>query len=205
MKQNCKEIMDEIIKNNDGLLIRKEAYAKGISSTSFSRYMQRNGFRKISAGVYASSASTIDEFYILQKRYPKIIFSGMSALYLLRLTDKIPEDIEFTVPKGYRIRKESLNSSIIFHIENDKNLYDIGNIKVQTMFGHEVFCFSNEKQIVEMIRKRNNYDSETFIKAIKTFLAKKDKNMSFLFEYAKKRKTEDKVFEILEILEYENK
>lgn len=204
MIQNTKETLDRIVKENDGLLTREIAYENGISSNSFSRYIRSNELTKISAGVYASNISVIDDFYILQKRYPKIIFSGMSALYLLRLTDKIPEDMEFTVPKGYRIRKDIIQQSILFHIENDLSLYEIGNTKIQTMFGHEVSCFGMEKQIVEMIRKRNNYDSETFIKAIKIFLARKDKNMKFLFEYARKRKIEEKVFELLEVLEYEN-
>ncbi len=204
MRQTSKEIIERIIKENDGLLIREIAYKKGISSNAFTRYIRSNELIKISAGVYGSNTSTIDDFYILQKRYHKIVFSGMSALYLLGLTDKIPEDIEITVPKGYRIRKDTIQQAILFHIENDLNLYEIGNIKIRTMFGHEVSCFGMEKQIVEMIRKRNNYDSETFIKAIKTFLAKKDKNMKFLFEYAKKRNIEDKVFEILEVFEYEN-
>ncbi len=202
MAQSSEAILNKIIKENDGLLIREEAYKNGINSTSFSRYLHKNGLKKISSGIYGSDSSTVDELYILQRRYPKIVFSGMSALYLLELTDKIPESIEFTVPKGYRIRKETIQTPIDFHIENNVGLYEIGNTKAQTMFGNEVSCFGVEKQIIEMIRKRKDYDAETFIKAIKTFLARKNKDMGFLLEYAKKRKIEDKVFELLEILTY---
>ena len=54
--------------------------------------------------------------------------------------------------------------------------------------------------LVEIIRKQSDYDSETFIKAIKSFLKRKDKDMNFLFEYARLRKMDKKVFEILEIV-----
>lgn len=48
--------------------------------------------------------------------------------------------------------------------------------------------------IVERIRKRKDYDSELFLKAVKTFLKGKDKDMDFLFPYAKKRKIEEKAY-----------
>ncbi len=204
MKQNKMSKLDDIVKENDGVLLREEACKNGISSTSFSRYIRDNGLVKVSAGVYVSNQSVVDDFYLLQKRYPKIVFSGMSALYLHRLTDKIPEIIEFTVPKGYRIRKNTIQSPFVFHIENNLEFYEIGNVTKETMYGNKVSCFGMEKQIVEMIRKRKDYDSETFIKAIKTYLKNKNKDISFLIYYSRKRKMEYMVFELLEVLDYEN-
>ena len=146
----------------------------------------------------------IDELFQLQKRYFKIVYSGITALYLLGLTDRIPDSIEFTIPKGYRIRKENIASNMICHIENKINLFQKGNVIVKTMFGNEVCCYSKEKMIVEMIWKMNEYDSELFLKAVKTFLKNKNKDMDFLFEYARMRKIEEKVYQILEIMNYEN-
>ena len=146
----------------------------------------------------------IDELFQLQKRYFKIVYSGITALYLLGLTDRIPDSIEFTIPKGYRIRKENIASNMICHIENKINLFQKGNVIVKTMFGNEVCCYSKEKMIVEIIWKMNEYDSELFLKAVKTFLKNKNKDMDFLFEYARMRKIEEKVYQILEIMNYEN-
>ena len=58
--------------------------------------------------------------------------------------------------------------------------------------------------LVEIIRKQSDYDSETFIKAIKSFLKRKEKDMNFLFEYTRLRKMDKKVFEILEMVNYGN-
>ena len=55
--------------------------------------------------------------------------------------------------------------------------------------------------IVERIRKRKDYDSELFLKAVKTFLKGKDKDMDFLFPYAKKRKIEEKAYPMLEAMD----
>lgn len=58
--------------------------------------------------------------------------------------------------------------------------------------------------IVEMVRKRKDYDSELFLKAVKTFLKGKDKDVDFLFQYARKRKIKEKVYPMLEAMDYED-
>ena len=204
MNQNYNEIIERMTKQGDGSISRKDAIANGIPPATFARYVQCNKLIKIRPGVYATDAALIDDFFQLQKRYPKIVYSGMTALYLLGLTDRIPDLIEFTMPKNYRIRKGKNDLSVICHIENKVHLFQKGNIMVKTMFGNEVCCFSKEKMVVEMIWKRNEYDSELFLKAIKTFLRKNDKDMDFLFEYAKMRKIEEKVYQVLEAMNYEN-
>ena len=102
------------------------------------------------------------------------------------------------------MRKESIAPYAVCHIENNAELFAWGNVGAETMFGNTVTCFSKEKMIVERIRKRKDYDSELFLKAVKTFLKGKDKDMDFLFQYAKKRKIEAKVYPMLEAMDYED-
>lgn len=52
--------------------------------------------------------------------------------------------------------------------------------------------------------ERDDYDSELFLKAVKTFLNRKDKDMDFLFQYARMRKVEEKAYRILEAMDYED-
>lgn len=56
--------------------------------------------------------------------------------------------------------------------------------------------------IVEMIRKRDDYGSELFLKVVKTFLKGKNKDMNFLFKYVRMRKMEEKVYRILDVMDY---
>lgn len=111
----------------------------------------------------------VDDLFQLQKRYQRIVYSG--------LTDRIMNFIEFTLPKRYRVRKESVNPNAVCHIENNVELFNLGNVGARTMFGNEVICYSREKMIVEMIRKRDDYYSELFLKAVKTFFKGKDKKI----------------------------
>ena len=202
MNQNY-ETLERMMETGDGSISRKEAIAEGIPPAAFARYVSSKNLVRISRGVYAKN-ETVDELFQLQRRYPRIVYSGMTALYLLGLTDRIPDSIEFTIPKGYRVRKGSVGDDAVCHIENNEELFDLGNVSAETMFGNSVTCFSKEKMVVEMIRKRDDYDSELFLKAVNTFLKGKDKDMELLFQYARMRKMEEKVYRILEAMDYED-
>lgn len=202
MNQNYK-ILEKMIESGDGNLSRKDAIANGVPPASFARYVSSNRLVRIRRGVYAKDGA-VDDLFQLQRRYQRIVYSGITALYLLRLTDRIPDSIEFTIPKECRVRKESIGCNAICHIENNEELFHLGNVSTGTMFGNNVTCYSKEKMVVEMIRKRDDYDSELFLKAVKTFLNGKDKDMDFLFQYARMRKVEEKVYQILEAMDYED-
>ncbi len=202
MNQNYNTLI-KIIESGDGSISRKDAMANGIPPATFARYVSSNHLVKIRRGVYAKDGA-VDDLFQLQRRYPGIVYSGLTALYLLGLTDRIPDSIEFTIPKGCRVRKNSIGVNAICHIENNAELFHLGNVNTQTMFGNEVICYSREKMIVEMIRKRDDYDSELFLKAVRTFLKGKVRDMGFLFRYARMRKMEEKVYQILEAMDYED-
>lgn len=203
MNQNFNKL-DKLMEIGDGSISRKDALANGVPPATFTRYVRLNQLVKIRRGVYAKTEGAVDDLYQFQRRYPKIVYSGITALYLLGLTDRIPDLMEFTVVKGCRVRKESVGSQAICHIENNAELFGMGNVNSKTIFGNTVTCFSKEKMVVEMIRKRDEYDSELFLKALKTFLKGTDKHMDFLFEYARMRKIEEKAYRILEVMDYEN-
>lgn len=193
-------MIGRMLETGNGWISRKAAVANGVAPASFARYVRTHGLIKIRRGVYTKKIGAIDDLFQLQRRYSKIVYSGMTALYLLGLTDRIPESIEFTIPKGSRVRKENVGYNAICHIENNIKLFELGNTNVETMFGNVVLCFSKEKMVVEMIRKRNDYDSELFLKAVRSFLKGKDKDLDFLFQYARMRKIEEKVYQVLELI-----
>lgn len=203
MNQNYIRLKN-IMASGDGTISRKEALRNNVPPATFARFVHTNNLVKLGQGIYAKPECTFDELFLLQRKYPRIVFSGITALSLLGLTDRLYEKIEFTIDKKYRVRKESIGGNTICHIENNTELFNYANTNVKTQFGNTVKCFSKEKIIVEMIRKRDDYDSELFLKALKTFFHKKDKNMDLLLMYARKRKIEEKVYRVLELLDYEN-
>ena len=97
--------IERMLETGDGCISRKAAIANGVALASFARYIRSHGLIKIRRGVYTKEIGAIDDLFQLQIRYPKIVYSGITALYFLGLTDRILESVEFSIPKGSRVRK----------------------------------------------------------------------------------------------------
>lgn len=69
---------------------------------------------RIDRGIDLSDNGVYDDHFILQAKYPKIIFSYETALSLLNLTDKIPEIIEVIVNHHYKFNDKPSNINVNF-------------------------------------------------------------------------------------------
>lgn len=189
--------LDNIYKANGGFITRKDVDNANIASWFLSDYVKRKRLNKIAPGFYANSSYIIDEYYILQRRYPKYIFTGMSALFLHHLTDKIPVSMEVVAPQGYNPSRNKISNLSIRKISNE-DIYNLGIIETKTMFGNVVKAYDKERTICDLVKYRDRYDSETFIKAIKQYA--KNSNQIKLFKYARALGIEKKIFEIMEVI-----
>ena len=191
-----------IIKTNGGYITREDIDKANIPSWFLSDFVKKNKLIKVAPGFYASESYILDEYFILQRRFQKYIFSGVSALYLHKLTDRTPDFIDVTAPQGYNPTRSRIDSLIIHKISNE-NLYKLGITEAETMFGNTVKVYDEERTICDVIKYRDKYDAETFIKAIKLYV-KKTNNQLKLFKYARAMGIEKKVFEIMEVIVNEN-
>ena len=199
MKENTNySKLKKIFENNGGYITREDADKTNIPSWFLSDFVKRNNLNKIAPGFYANDNYAIDDYFILQRRYPKYIFSGLNALYLLGLTDKIPNNLEVSSPQNYHPSRNKINSLIVHKLSN-RNVYELGIKEIKTMFGNIVKTYDEERTICDVIKYRDNFDSETFLKAI-NFYVQKINNQSKLFKYAKELGIEKKVYEVMEIV-----
>lgn len=198
MKENTNySKIQKLFKNNGGFITRADIDSAGIPSWFLSDFVKRNNLVKVAPGFYASNNFLIDDLFVLQKRFSKYIFSGISALYLHGLTDKIPTEIEVTAPQNYNPSRKIISNLSIHKISNDDK-YHLGIEEVKTMFGNIVKVYDAERTICDVIKYRDRYDSETFVKAVKAYI-KKTNNQIKLFRYAKELGIEKKVYEVMEV------
>ena len=201
MKDNTNSSKLEIIfKTNGGFITRQDVDEANIPSWFFSYFFQKKRLNKVAPGFYADNNYIIDDYYILQRRYPKYIFAGLSALYLLGLTDKIPTDMEVSAPQNYHPSRNKIASLIVHKLSNE-NKYELGIKEVKTMFGNVVKTYDEERTICDVIKYRDKYDSETFVKAI-AFYLRTHNDQTKLFQYARELGVEKKVYEVMEVANY---
>ena len=202
MKETNYSKIKSIFEKNGGYITRSDIDNANIPSWFLSDFVKKYNLNKIAPGFYADDNYVPDDYYIIQRRYPKYIYSGLSALYLLGLTDKIPTDIEVTAPQGYNPNRKRIDSLSIHKI-SDANIYKLGIKETKTLFGNIVKTYDAERTICDFIKNRDKYESEVVIKAIRLYV-KTINNQSKLFKYARALNIEKKVFEIMEVITNEN-
>ena len=199
-KSNYSKLL-KIYKNNGGFITRKNADDANIPSWFLSDFVKKHHLNKRAPGFYADDSYELDEFYGLQRRYPKYIFSGISALYLNELTDKIYAVREVTAPQGYNPSRNKIDDLIIHKISNEE-IYKLGITECKTIYESVVKVYDPERTICDLIKHRDKYDSETFIKAMYLYVLRYNDQIK-LFKYAKILGIEKKVFEVMELVNNE--
>lgn len=191
-----KESVLEIAKDNNGVITAKNLKNRSIPTIYLTRLENEGKIFKVDKGIYITEDGTYDEYYFFQHRYPKVIYSHISALYLLGLTDKIPQHLDVSVPHSYKFneRKSSINVRFV-----KPNIYSIGICELKTMFGNSVKAYDIEKTICDLIIDKDRIESEIYVNAIKMYIKNKNKDIKKLLNYATKMGILEKVRSIMEV------
>lgn len=195
MKVNKKELIENKIKQNNGIIQIADIVAAGISKQYAIKYLQDRNYERVAKGVYLASDAWQDDLYILSLKYKKIIFSHETALYLLGLSEREPVCFTVTVPRGYKI--EDSSQTPMKRVTVIEERYSIGNDTAVTPFGHTVPCYNAERTLCDIFRADTELQDRQF--AMREYFKGK-KNLPLLMEYAKIFHVERKIRQYTEVL-----
>lgn len=188
----------EIMNLNDGIITTKEITKAGIHRQVLYNAVKKDLLVRVSVGVYVSPNSMDDEYFSLQNRCPKGIFSLLSSLHLYGLTDVIPERISMTFPQGYNymhLRKEGVEC----HVSNlDK--YPLGIDEIESKCGRKIRCYNKERTLCEILNPKYQMDIRVIADAFKAYSKSSDKNLNELIKFAKVFRVEERVRYYMEVL-----
>lgn len=185
-------------KKNKGYLFTAEVLEAGISKTYLAKFVKENHMERVAHGIYLSENEWVDELFILQRRYPVIVYTGMTALYLHMLIDREYFQIEIAVPapfNGSRLRKEG-----IVVCQSKSEIYKLGITTIETMFGNTIYVYDRERCICNAIMDRKKLEVQHFQTALKEYMSGNEKKLSILIEYAEKMGIRDEVMKYVEIM-----
>lgn len=189
--------LDDILGSNAGIITSTQAQEAGASRTALSDYVRRRGLERTSRGVYIDPDVFPDKMALLQKRFPKAIFSHDTALYLHDLSDREPMPLSVTVDSSYNagsLRDEGVR---IHYVKPD--WYELGICEVKAPSGAKVQTYDKERTICDIIRKRASVDTTIFRQAIRDYARSRDKDILRLSAYAKVMNMESRVREVMEV------
>ena len=190
--------LEKLIKNNNGVITTRMINDLNIHREYLQELIRQGQLERVAYGVYITPDVWEDKMLIHQLRKKKMIYSHETALYLNNLTDREPLAYTVTVPFGYndsRLKKEGL---IVHTVKVE--LFELGVRDAKTVFGNIVKTYDRERTICDLIKDRNNQDPAIITDALKRYVAKKDKDLNKLINFAEKFRVKKFVNTYLEVL-----
>lgn len=193
-----KEMIEKLLRENEGIIKVAQVTAAGISRDTFYRYAREMKLDQMARGIYISLDAWADELYLMQLQIPKGIYSHETALYLHGLAEKEPMPFTVTVPSHYNsamLKKKHLE---IVYVK--KEWYELGVCQMPTMMGHQVLAYDMERTVCDVIRKRRHMDIAVSNYALVEYMHSREKNLNRLVKYAKIMGIEKKLKEVMGVL-----
>ena len=96
-----------------------------------------------------------DDFYLLQRKYGRGIYSHDTALYLLGYSDRTPAKYTMTFPKGYNAPSLKQENLIVKRVVPEN--YEFGRIKIESPSGNPIRIYDLERTLCDILRGRKAY------------------------------------------------
>lgn len=195
---NKKEMLDNMLYKNNGVLITSDVIEAGISKTYFMDYAKKMDLERVAKGIYLSPDAWADPFYLLKIRYPQVVFSHETSLYLLGIAQREPLQFTVTVKAGYHAKSMEEQKVKVYRVK--KELLELGVVEVESPGGHLVKAYNAERTVCDLLRSRNNVEIQDLQSALKEYVRMKEKNLPQLMRYAKELRVEKLLRPYLEVL-----
>ena len=195
---NYLEKLKKLIEKQHGTILSADLDRNEIPRVYLQKMLAEGQLERVARGVYVFVDSIEDEMYFMQTKYPKLIYSHETALYLHGLSDRTPFEYSATVPSGYKVVGTVAKWFKIYYIK--KELHEQGVETVKSTHGNPLRTYILERTICDLIRSRSRVDIQILNDALKRFVKLKSTDYSILMDHAKKLRVETPLKNYLEAL-----
>lgn len=193
-----KEKMKELLEASpDGIITAEQVTDAGVHRSALKEFVDDGNLYRFGRGLYVCSNAWEDDFYLLQRKYKRGIYSHDTALYLLGYSDRTPAKYTMTFPKGYNtpsLKQENINIKRVVP-EN----YSFGVIELNSPCGNPIRVYDLERTLCDILRGSGS-DIQVVGAAMKKYAASKEKDIHKLMQYAERLRVKPKVLRYMEVL-----
>ena len=193
-----KEKMKELLEASpDGIITAEQVTDAGVHRSALKEFVDDGNLYRFGRGLYVCSNTWEDDFYLLQRKYKRGIYSHDTALYLLGYSDRTPAKYTMTFPKGYNtpsLKQENINIKRVVP-EN----YSFGVIELNSPCGNPIRVYDLERTLCDILRGSGS-DIQVVGAAMKKYAASKEKDIHKLMQYAERLRVKPKVLRYMEVL-----
>ena len=191
---------DDVIylaEQHNGYLYSKTLKEHEVPSVYLTRLAREKRLEKACKGVYVTPDTVVDPYYILSLKYPHIVYSGETALFLNGLSSKQSVGMEMTIPYGVNVPKIDCAKIIV----SRKKIVTLGVSIIETPFGNKVKTYDKERSICDLFIRKDHYDAEDMNYAIREY-ARHHLDLEKLYSYAKQLNVYEKVRKVFEVISW---
>lgn len=189
--------IEQYLEKSGGIITASYCRSNKIPTIYLSRLVREGYLQRAAEGLYISEEGMYDDYYYFQYRFRKAVFSYETALHLLGVTDKIPEDMDVTVYYSYKFNQ--VPTTVNIHYVN-KGIHGLGVVEARTMFNNPVRVNSYERTLCDFIAHKDKMDSEVYVKLIRSYSKYEKRDIHALYEIATRMGLDREVKELMEMV-----
>lgn len=187
-----------IIKNaKNGVVTSRKVTEQGVHRGILQEMVRNGELVQYSRGIYMLPDEWEDEFFLLQQKYKKGVFSHSTALYLHGYSDRVPLRFHMTFPTKYNSPSLKKANVDVSRVKNDN--YELGITELITPAGNQVVAYDLERSLCDVLRGSGD-DIQVVQYAMKKYASSRQRDINKLMRYAKQLHVEPKIRRYMEVL-----
>ena len=195
---NSMDKIEKMVQSSpNGIITVAQLTKAGLHRGYLHNFVESGELYRFGRGLYVWSDVWEDDFYLLQRKYGRGIYSHDTALYLRGYSDRTPAKYTMTFPKGYNALSLKRENLIVKRVVPEN--YELGRIEMKSPSGNPIRVYNLERTLCDILRGSGS-DIQIVGEAMKRYAASKDKNIHRLMQYADQLRVKPKVLRYMEVL-----
>ena len=189
-----------MMKQNKGYITTKEIDNKKLGRDYLKKLVDSGKIKNVARGIYFDYDLKENKMYTFQMRYPKTIFSHLTALSLWKIIDYNKINYDITCCNNVFCEEFKLHN--VFYVK--KEVLKIGLVEIE-IDGYQIKLYDMERCICDIIRSKGRIENKLIEKCLKNYLKNENKNIQNLIRYAKELEIYNQLTMYLEKFKRENR
>lgn len=194
------EVIQQIAEENNNVFQTKMVVEAGIRKEKIREMLEQGLIEKLGHGIYAIKQGDVDEYFEFQQKCPKGVFSYGTSAYFWNMSDRVPNVLSCSVPRGYNTSRLKIDTKVKYH-HLPMDLYEIGITEIVSPQGAKIKVYDRERTICDLIRDRKKVDMQLYSTALNVYFKSREKNIRRLMKYGKAFGITEEIEKYMEVLQ----
>lgn len=184
------------VPNTNGILTSKDIDEQG-RYYYIKKAMKKGQLVRLKNGVYATDETLADTMIDIEQIVPRGVVCLYSAWSHYGLTTQVPSSIYVAIEKHRKIVVPQFPPITLCYWQ--QKYYEMGVVEADVA-EHHVRIYDIEKSVCDAVKFRNKVGMDVMSEILKSYLGRKDRNISKLMDYARQMRVGTSMTQYLNVV-----